>query len=122
MNKILYNNMIIDVLEKITYCKCLTSGRTLRTDKTSANCIVSSDGSQMYAIKGTSGTPDTYKKVEIIPIDKKEYDYLTSLIIPDNPIPDADILAEQKASKIAEINNVCHQKIIEGFDITLSSF
>ena len=87
MYKIIYQNMIIDVMNKIKYCKYIKlANRTLLCDKTSANCIVSSDGSQVYHIKGTLEVPTNYKSVDIVEIDKEEYDYLTSLVVQENPI------------------------------------
>lgn len=88
MYKIIYQNMIIDVMKKLVYCKYIKiANRTLLCDKTSANCIVSSDGSQVYHIAGTLAMPDSYKSVQIVEIDKDEYDYLCSLTIQENPIP-----------------------------------
>ena len=88
MYKIIYQNMIIDVMNKIKYCKYVRiANRTLLCDKTSANCIVSSDGSQIYHIKNTEMIPENYKSVEIVEIDKEEYDYLCSLTVQEQPIP-----------------------------------
>ena len=89
MYKIIYQNMIIDVMKKIKYCKYVKiANRTLLCDKASANCIVSSNGSQVYHIKGTLEMPTEYKTVEIVEIDKEEYDYLCSLTVQEKPIPD----------------------------------
>lgn len=118
MYKILYNNITIDVLKKIVYCRYLQSGRTLRTDKVSANCIVSSDGSQVYHIVGTPSLPEGYKSVEIVPIDKKEYDYLCSLITKGENL-DIDLI-ETRKSKIAEMSQASEDIIHKGTDITLS--
>lgn len=88
MYKVIYDKMIIDVIKKVKYCKYIkNANRTILCDKTSANCIVSSDGSQVYHIKGTLAMPNTYKSVQIVEIDKDEYDYLCSLTINENPIP-----------------------------------
>lgn len=118
MYKILYNNITIDVLKKPVYCKYLNSGRKLRTDKTSANCIVSSDGSQVYHIVGTPSLPEGYKSVEIVPIEKEEYDYLCSLITKGEPL-DVDLVKARK-EKIAEMSAMSEQAIYAGTDITLS--
>lgn len=118
MYKILYNNITIDVLKKPVYCKYLNSGRKLRTDKTSANCIVSSDGSQVYHIVGTPVLPEGHKSVEIIPIEKEEYDYLCSLITKGEPL-DIDLVKARK-EKIAEMSAMSEQAIYAGTDITLS--
>lgn len=118
MYKILYNNITIDVLKKLVYCKYLNSGRKLRTDKTSANCIVSSDGSQVYHIVGTPSLPEGYKSVEIVPIDKKEYDYLQSLIAKGEPL-DIDLITARE-NKITEVSAMSEKIIHAGTDITLS--
>ena len=118
MYKILYNNITIDVMKKIVYCKYLNSGRTLRTDRTSANCIVSSDGSQVYHIVGTPVLPEGYKSVEVVPINKKEYDYLCSLITKGEHL-DIDLI-ETRKNKIAEMSQASEDMIHKGTDITLS--
>lgn len=118
MYKILYNNITIDVLKNPTYCKFLLNGRKLRTDKTSANCIVSSNGDEVYHIVGTPNLPDGYKSVEIIPIDKDEYDYLQSLIVKGTPI-DID-LQQARDEKTAEMSAESERVIHNGTDITLA--
>lgn len=119
MYKILYNNITIDVMKKVVYCKFLNNGRTLRTDKVSANCIVSSDGEQVYHIIGTPSLPEGYKSVEIIPIEKKEYDYLQSLITKGETLQE-DLLTA-RANKIAEVSEMSEKIIHAGTDITLSN-
>lgn len=119
MYKVLYNNITIDVIKKPIYCKYLNSGRTLRTDKVSANCIVSSDGSGFYHLVGKTPTmPDEYKSVELISIEKEEYDYLCSLITKGEPL-DVDLVKARK-EKIAEMSAMSEQAIYAGTDITLS--
>ena len=121
MYKIIYQNMIIDVMKKIKYCKYLQrANRTLLCDKASANCIVSSDGSQVYHIKGTLVMPTEYKSVEIVEIDKDEYDYLCSLTIQENPIPvdldnslDDPIVLKQRVSELQNEVNMLTECIIE---------
>lgn len=82
MYKIVYQDMIIDVMEKPKYCKYIErANRTVLCDKTSANCIVSSDGSQVYHIAGTLAMPDTYKSVQIVKINKHEYDKSRRLLL-----------------------------------------
>ena len=119
MYKILYNNITIDVIKKIIYCKYLQrSGRTMLTDAVSANCIVSSDGSEVYHIAGTPSMPEGYKSVTIIPIKKEEYEYLTSLVAKGEPIA-ADLL-KSREDKIAEMSVASRNTIYAGTDITLS--
>lgn len=118
MYKVLYNNITIDVLKKPIYCRYLPSGRTLRTDKVSANCIVSSDGSGFYHLVGTPAMPDEYKSVELIEIDQDEYDYFQSLVTEGKPI-DVDLF-QAREDKIAEMSAMSERIIHAGTDITLS--
>ena len=121
MYKVIYNNaVILDVLKRPIYCKQLKSGRKLRTDKISANCIISSDGNETYHLFGTSfPESDTQiKTVKLVPIEKPEYDYLLSLTIPDEPIKIN--LAEIRAAKTAEVSAMSEKVIHAGTDITLS--
>ena len=118
MFKVLYNNITIDVINKPIYCKYLKSGRTLRTDKVSANCIVSSDGSGFYHLVGTPALPEGYKTIDLIPIEKAEYDYLQSLVSKGQPI-DVDLI-QARETKIAEMSSMSEKTIHAGADITLS--
>lgn len=119
MYKVLYNNITIDVLKKPIYCRYMpNTKRTLRTDKVSANCIVSSDGSQVYHLVGTPVLPEGYKSVELIAIDKDEYDYLCSLITKGESL-EVDLITTRK-EKIAEMSAMSEQVIYAGTDITLS--
>lgn len=119
MYKILYNNVVIDVLKKPIYCRYLVnSKRKLRTDKVSANCIVSSDGSQVYHLVGTPVLPDKYKSVEIVPIEKGEYDYLQSRITRGESL-DADLISTRE-NKIAEMSSMSESVIHAGTDVSLS--
>ena len=120
MYKILYNNITIDVIKKPIYCRYMSnSKRTLRTDKVSANCIVSSDGSGFYHLVGkTPEMSEEYKSVELIEIDKDEYDYLQSLVTEGKPI-DIDLF-QARETKIEEMSAMSERIIHAGTDITLS--
>ena len=119
MYKILYNNITIDVMRKIKYCKYLQrSARTILTDAVSANCIVSSNGSEVYHLAGTPSMPEGYKSVMIVPIGKAEYEYLTSLIAKGQPI-EADLISARE-KKISEMSEASEATIHAGTNITLS--
>lgn len=119
MYKVLYNNITIDVIKKPIYCRYIpNTKRTLRTDKVSANCIVSSDGSTVYHLAGTPVIPEEYKSVELIAIDKDEFDYFQSLITEGRPI-DIDLF-QARDTKIEEMSAMSERIIHAGTDITLS--
>ena len=106
MYKILHNNQIIDVMEDIRYVKCLPkSQKLIAVDKAQANGIVSSGGDTIYHILGTKDTFNTEKlSVQIVEIDKEEYDKLTTQIQEkedlNNRIDELEKLVKELYSKI----------------------
>lgn len=79
MYKIIENNQIIDVMEKLNFVKYLPkTKRAVKIDERQANGILSSNSSIIYHIYGTPNTfPDQRKSVTYEKIDKDEYDKLT---------------------------------------------
>jgi hypothetical protein len=63
--------------------------------------------------------PEGYKSVVIIPIDKEEYEYLTSLVARGEHI-EADLL-KAREDKISEMSVASRNTIYAGTDITLSN-
>lgn len=118
MYKVLYNNITIDVLSTPVYCICLPNGRKLRTDKVSANCILTSDNSTVYHLAGTPELSPEYKTVELVAIDYDEYEYLKSQIENGQPISE-DVINTRKI-KIEEMSAESERVIHAGTDITLS--
>lgn len=121
MFKILYKDIIIDILKKPIYCRYFPgSGQKLRTDATSANCIISSDGKETYHLSGRSpAMPESYKSVRLIAITANEYDYLQSLIV-KSELSQLN-LGETKMSKIAEMSTASEQTIHAGTNVSLSN-
>lgn len=120
MYKVVYKDVVIDVLKNPIYCKYFArSGRKIRTDETSANCIISSNGKETYHLAGRSPfLPEGYKSVELVPIDLTEFNYLQSLKIEGEPY-EFD-LAKLRATKTAEVSKISEATIHAGTDITLS--
>ena len=120
MYKVVYKDIVIDILKNPIYCKYFTrSGRKIRTDETSANCIISSKGEETYHLAGRSPfLPEGYKSVSLVPIDEVEYDYLESLKIEGEPFKfDLNAL---RSNKTAEVSAASEATIHAGTDITLS--
>lgn len=120
MYKVMYNGVIIDILTKPIYCMYIpTSGMKLRSDATSANCIISSNGKETYHLAGRSPfMPETYKSVEMVSITKEEYDFYKSLTI-ENGVLEYN-LVEIQNGKIEEVSKMSEATIHAGTDITLS--
>lgn len=120
MYKVVYKDIIIDILKKPIYCRYFpNSAQKLRTDETSANCIISSKGEETYHLAGRSPfMPESYKSVELVPIDKTEYEYLESLKTSGEPF-EFD-LATIRANKTAEVSAASEAAIHAGTDIALS--
>lgn len=120
MYKVVYKNIIIDIIKSPVYCMCFPdTGMKLRTDPTSANCIIASNGNETYHLSGRSPfMSENYKSVELIEIDKTEYDYLQSLTI-DGVTLKYDLNTVKK-EKIEEVSKASEQTIHAGTDITLN--
>jgi hypothetical protein len=119
MYKVIYKDIIIDVIKRPMYCMYFSDGQKLLTDETSANCIISSKGDETYHLAGRSPfMPESYKTVELVRIDKQEYDYLKSLTTTEEAIEFN--LNDIRATKTAEMSAMSEQTIHEGTDITLS--
>ena len=82
MYKIIYNNQIIDVVEKVRYIKYVPQlKKSILIDEKQANGIISSDDKIIYHLKNTKyNFPDEKKTVQVIKIDEEEYLELTTQI------------------------------------------
>lgn len=120
MYKVLYKNIIIDVINNPVYCRYSPKSATkFRTDAISANCIISSNGKETYHIEGRSPfMPESYKSIKMESINQDEYDYLQSLI--SNGEPFQVDLTEVRNSKTAEMSTASEETIHSGTDVTLS--
>lgn len=79
--KVMKNNKVIDVLDRLRYLKYQTKhGIMLVCDESEAQAILSSDGNYEWHVKGLYKIPvDGYDTVEIFPIDEYEYKQLKVL-------------------------------------------
>ena len=82
MYKLMHNNMVVDLLENLHYVRYMKrSQRWIQTDSQSANGIMGSDNNTIYGLLGTVSTyPGVLTNVTIIPIDKKEFEYLSTQV------------------------------------------
>ena len=80
MYKIIFNNLIIDVMEKPRYVRFLPkSQRIVGTDRLAATGIMSSNGEEVYHLEGkTNNYPEKLKTVQLIKIEKEEFERLKS--------------------------------------------
>lgn len=80
MYKIIFNNLIIDVMEKPRYTRFLPkSQRIVGTDRLAATGIMSSNGEEVYHLEGkTNNYPEKLKTVQLIKIEKEEFERLKS--------------------------------------------
>lgn len=121
MHKIIYKDVIIDIIQEPIYCRYFPSkGSKVRTDPTSANCIISSSGTETYHLLGRSPVmPEMFKSVKMVEIDQIEYDQLKSMIEVGEAFP-VD-LATIRATKITEMSKMSETVIHAGTDITLTN-
>lgn len=123
MYKIVYDNIVIDVVETIKYAKYLSKSKhtVVTNNSTTANCIIGSNNRDRYHIKGVPYPQGCdFKTVSIIEIDEKEYNELINkLKSKSDTIKDSGIRL-LKQTKIKEMSNICHEKITKGIRLVLS--
>ena len=80
MYKVVFNNLIIDIMEKPRYVRFLPkSRRIVGTDRLAATGIMSSNGEEVYHLEGkTNNYPEKLKTVQLIKIEKEEFERLKS--------------------------------------------
>lgn len=80
MYKVIFNNLIIDIMEKPRYVRFLPkSHRIVGTDRLAATGIMSSNGEEVYHLEGkTNNYPEKLKTVQLIKIEKEEFERLKS--------------------------------------------
>jgi hypothetical protein len=79
--KIIKDNKVIDVIDSLTYVKISPkSGKLLICGRAEASGLVSSNGREVWHLKGFYPFPkEGYETVEIFKIDKEEYHQLKML-------------------------------------------
>ena len=121
MYKVIYENVIIDVLKEVRYAKYLTnSKRTIITNSTSANCIIASNRRDKYHVNGMPYPKGcNLKTVSLIKISEDEYIKLMETVTAEDNFVGQGILNMKKA-KIEEMRDVCNREILEGVSVVLS--
>ena len=79
--KVLKNNRVIDVLDRLAFVKYQKKHDIMiACEKSQAQAIVSSDGKHVWHIYGLYSIPvDGYDTVDLVEIDKYEYNQLKML-------------------------------------------
>ena len=79
--KVLKNNRVIDVLNHLAYVKYHTKSQIMiACEQSEAQAIISSDGEYIWHVDGLYRMPvDGYDTVELVEIDKYEYEQLKVL-------------------------------------------
>ena len=123
MYKVIYNDLIIDVLKKPKYVRYLArSQRSIITDYSSAQGVLSSNNKEIYSL-AEKEIPEgkTWKRVTLQKISEWEYTSLKkSLSLGERIIGNENILLITRSDKISELSADCNKKIINGIDILLS--
>lgn len=80
MYKVIFNNLVIDIMEKPRYTRFLPkSQRIVGTDRLAATGIMSSNGEEVYHLEGkTNNYPEKLKTVQLVKIEKEEFERLKS--------------------------------------------
>ena len=110
--KIIYNALVIDILDSIQYVRWLKRGKKfVKTEITSAHGILASDGINIYHVEGMPefNGMGNYKTVHMIQIEKEEYDKLKSQMVEGDVIyADQSAFSTEEKLKL-EISNLKKQ-------------
>lgn len=82
--KIIYNALVIDILDSVQYVRWLKRGKKfVKTEMTSANGILASDGINVYHVEGMPEFDGmgNYKTVHLVEIDEEGYNTLKSQMV-----------------------------------------
>lgn len=121
--KVIYNNLIIDILENPVFVRFIKSAnRFVITDILSADGVMSRDRSEVYLLHTIES--EDYKDSKVVTyVEIQENEYLNMLVNIKEPITgDGNVINIDELQKmmIDEANAMCHQIILNGFDIVLS--
>ena len=121
MYKVIYDGIVIDVLDTIRYGKYLTkSKRTVLTDPGSANCIFGSNDKDRYHLRGVPYPEGcSLKTVTVVEIDEAEYNDLIAKAKKSSDTVISSGIRLLKQRKINEMSTICRSKILEGTRIML---
>lgn len=124
--KVVYNNIIIDILKNPTWVLWLkNSKRFILSDIITANGVISSDKQSVYNLsnRGTfENTNEVHKSVSVVEITESEYNFIKAQLVENVLNKDSEVitLAAARKAKIEEMSAACEQNIVNGFDIVLS--
>ena len=127
--KIIYNALVIDILDSVQYVRWLKRGKKfVKTEMTSANGILASDGINIYHVEGMPEFDGmgNYKTVQMIEIDEEKYHRLKSQMTLGDVVyvDEAAFSAEEKLKleiaslkkQLAAVSNQGH-KAIDDLDV-----
>ena len=123
MYKIIYNDLIIDLIKKPKYLRYLTkSGRTVVTDESSAHCILGSNNKDIYLLQGvTRPEGKDWKEVTIKSISESEYNRLSKAIMSNQSVHADNVeLNLVRTEKLKEMSTECHNNIVNGITVLFS--
>ena len=122
--KVIYNNIIIDILKNPTWVLWLkNSKRFILSDIITANGVISSDKQSVYNLsnRGTfENTNEVHKSVYVVEITESEYNFIKAQLVDNVLNKDSEVitLAAARKAKIEEMSAACEQNIVNGFDMT----
>ena len=123
MYKIIYNELVIDVIDKPRYLRYLSkSGRTVLTDKTSAHCIMGSNNKDIYILEGNDiPNEKNWKTVTIQAITENEFNILNEKLTANHKVyADKNEIKQVRDAKLLELSNDCKNTIVNGVSVLFS--
>lgn len=123
MYKVLYENIIIDVLDTIKYMRYLPrSNKFVPANLSNANCIQASYKNTYYYTTDIKYPKCLECKTVVLEeISETEYEQLRSMLSNNSEgSAQESVLAQLKAQKIQQMKLACNNAIVSGITLTLS--
>lgn len=125
MHKIIYNNVIIDIVKNLRYVRYVPEiKKIVPTGIASAQAVCGSDNKTYYALMGAELPPEKqhWKRVTVFPIDEEEYNSLSKRL-GNNQIIYANNreLSLVRQKKIDSLSSCCKDNITSGIRVLMDN-
>lgn len=120
MFKVIHNDRVIDILDRVIYVRCLQSGKFVNTDITSAHGFYGSNGKSVYILEGINCPQGiSLPQARLESISKSEYDNLQKKL-EHSSVDNNSVLEISRLQKLQELSNDCKNSIVSGVGVLFS--
>lgn len=121
MFKVIHNDQIVDVLDRVIYIRCLQNGKVVNTDSTCAHGFYGSTKKCIYIFEGIDcPQKSSLPTARLESITTEEYSRLKHELELHRVDDNSPELEHAKLSKIQEMSVSCRDAIVTGIEVLLT--